>query len=589
MYARRALQFISSSHASKSKKCLRISQRLLSCASTSLNKKAWDLPERDLVDRKQEKGHIVLDIAKVKREPFLKELFKANFDQEMLSFPEVLNKEQVDALDERLVSLGYRNETFHADPTLDTLQLGGVFGLEVPDEYGGLGYTMTEAARVLEAVSASSHFQTVLAHNFLVQALLKAGSAEQKARFLPRLARGELTAAFCCAEPAASSDLAGLRCIARDDGEAGPLLLNGRKVGVSRGRAADLLLVITNAQDYDHLGNQMQHLSAMIVEKDAGGITYSTCDPGLGADLCDLEFRDTPVPRENILGEVGSGHAVLLPVLSHVRTLYPAQLVGSLRSLVALTTEHCLHRPAFGRHLADFGLTKVALAAVNRDLYLMESLTYVTAGIFDLTESPDYMLEAAVCKVTGSELAQRVVDRCLRLLGDKGYYRREETGDTAERYLRETRAALRYTGSNELLRLFIALGGLEHITPAYADEVTKMRNPMLFPVHVLKQLVGSMRGRHRSPHHPLHLYACLHPSLKLQADELEECSHLFADSCLEALERFGADLMNQQPALAWLADSVGQLYAMTAVLARASRSYCIGLRDAETEVPCSMP
>ncbi|XP_043237688.1 complex I assembly factor ACAD9, mitochondrial-like isoform X2 [Amphibalanus amphitrite] len=569
-------------------KFLRTSERYLGSSVTMNNKKAWDIPERDLVLRRSEKGSVVLDIAKVKREPFLKGLFQDKYDKEMLAFPEVLNKEQVDDLDHKLLSLGYRDETFQDDPAPETLKLGGVFGLEVPDEYGGLGYTMTEAARVLEAMASTSHFQTTLVHNFLVQALLQSGSDEQKRRLLPGLASGEVTAAFCCSEQTASSDLSGLRCTARPDGEVGSdqghLLLNGTKVGVARARSADLLLVIANTQDRDHLGNQFDLLSALVVDKSAGGITYKSCDPGLGADLCDVEFKNTPVTADNVIGAVGSGHSVLLGVLNHIRSLYPAQLVGFLRPLVAMTTKHCLHRQAFKNHLSDFGLTKAAIASVNRDMYIMESLTYITTGLVDLTQEPDYVLEAAVCKVVSSELAQNIVDRCLRLLGDRGYYRREETGDTAERYLKETRAALRFTGSNELLRLFIALGGLQEATPMYAEEVTKMRNPMLFPVHVLKRLVGGMRNKARSSHTPLHLYGCLHPSLKVQADELEECVHRFADLTLEALERFGADLMNQQPVLTWLAENVSDIYVVTAVLARASRSYCIGLRDAETEI-----
>jgi len=251
-----------------------------------------------------------------------------------------------------------------------------------------------------------------------------------------------------------------------------------------------------------------------------------------------------------------------------------------LRRLLKLTTEHAITRHQFGKSLSQFGLIKHKIAQVALDAYVMESMAYMTAGMLDSNAYEDCAVEAAIVKIFSSEACYSGASECLQILGGLGYMK----DYPYERMLRDSRILLIFEGTNEILRLFVALMGIQTAGKELRELVKKLRTPFEFPGLVVRKSLERWRNKRAEPKLKLHLDEFLHPSLKGSARKLEY-SVLRLQYIVElVLQRHGAKIVDAQQELARVANIVIDIYAMTAVLSRSSRAYCTGMRNAQDEV-----
>uniref|UniRef100_A0A8C4E6D3 Complex I assembly factor ACAD9, mitochondrial n=1 Tax=Dicentrarchus labrax TaxID=13489 RepID=A0A8C4E6D3_DICLA len=442
--------------------------------------------------------------------------------------------------------------------TLNGLKELGLFGVMIPEEYGGLGLSNTMYARLAEITSLDGSIAvTLAAHQAIgLKGILIAGNEAQKQKYLPKLASGEHIAAFCLTEPGSGSDAASIQTRATLSEDGKHYLINGSKIWISNGDMADIMTVFARTEVVVD-GVKKDKISAFIVERAFGGITSGKPEDKLGirgSNTCEVSFDNVPVPVENVIGEVGGGFKVAMNILNSGRFSMGSSSAGMIKKLIELTSEYAASRKQFNKSLAEFGMIqeKFALMAINA--FVMESMAYLTAGMMDRPGLPDCSLEAAMVKVFSSEGGWICVSEALQVLGGLGYTKNYPY----ERYVRDCRILPIFEGTNEILRMYIALTGMQYAGKVLTGKVKEMKrgNIGLALSMVGKNLRNSLGGSV-----DLGLTGpdgVVHPSL--------------------------ATIVDEQLVLKRVADVLINVYAMTAVLSRASRSICIGLRNHDHEV-----
>uniref|UniRef100_A0A8C6TRF7 Acyl-CoA dehydrogenase family, member 9 n=1 Tax=Neogobius melanostomus TaxID=47308 RepID=A0A8C6TRF7_9GOBI len=393
--------------------------------------------------------------------------------------------------------------------TLSGLKELGLFGMQIPEEYGGLGLSNTVYARLAEITALDASIAvTLAAHQAIgLKGILIAGNEEQKQKYLPKLACGEHVAAFCLTEPGSGSDAASIQTRATLSEDGKHYLINGSKIWISNGGFADIMTVFARTEVDDN-GVKKDKITAFIVERAFGGITSGKPEDKLGirgSNTCEVAFENVPVPVENVIGEVGGGFKIAMNILNSGRFSMGSSSAGMIKKLMELTSEYAATRKQFNKPLSEFGMVqeKFALMAINA--FVMESMAYLTAGMMDRPGLPDCSVEAAIVKIFSSEGGWICVSEALQVLGGLGYTKNYPF----ERYLRDCRILPIFEGTNEILRMYISLTGMQYA------------------------------GKYKS------------------------CSK--------------SSIVDEQLILKRVADVLINLYAMTAVLSRTSRSIAIGL------------
>nr|XP_013000479.1 acyl-CoA dehydrogenase family member 9, mitochondrial isoform X2 [Cavia porcellus] len=334
------------------------------------------------------------------------------------------------------------------DDTLEKLKSLGLFGMQVPEEYGGLGLSNTTSIRLGEILSLDGSIAvTLVAHQALgLKGIISFGTEAQKAKYLPRLASGEHIAAFCLTEPASRNNTGSIRTRATLSEDETHYVLNGSKVWITNGGLAEIFTVFAKTKVVDSDGSVKDRITAFIVERDFGGVTNGKSGDKLGlrgSNICEVHFENTRVPVANVLGEVGGGFKVAVDILNSGRFSLGSIMAGMLRKLIELTAEYACERKQFNRTLSEFGLIQEKFALMAQKVYAMESMSYLTAGMLDHPECPDCSIETAVVKVFSSESAWQCVSEALQILGGLGYMRNHPH----ERMLRDARALLLLEGN----------------------------------------------------------------------------------------------------------------------------------------------
>uniref|UniRef100_A0A8C0AM81 Complex I assembly factor ACAD9, mitochondrial n=1 Tax=Buteo japonicus TaxID=224669 RepID=A0A8C0AM81_9AVES len=441
--------------------------------------------------------------------------------------------------------------------TLKGLKDLGLFGMQIPEEYGGLGLSNTMYARLGEITSLDGSIAvTLAAHQAIgLKGILIAGTDEQKAKYLPRLASGEHIAAFCLTEPGSGSDAASIQTRATLSEDGKYFLLNGSKVWISNGGLANIFTVFARTEVVDKDGQLKDKITAFIVERDFGGVTHGKPEDKLGirgSNTCEVHFENTKVPIENVIGEVGGGFKVAMNILNSGRFSMGSASAGMIKKLIEMTAEYACTRKQFNKKLSEFGLIQEKFCFMAVKAYVMESMAYLTAGMMDRPGFPDCSVEAAMVKVFSSEGAWACVSEALQILGGLGYMK----DYPYERYLRDTRILLIFEGTNEILRMYIALTGMQYAGKILTDKIKYKGNVGVALGEFLNKLQDIM-GR-KVDYGLVGDRGVVHPSLQT--------------------------IVEEQLVLKRVADIVINLYAMTAAISRASRSISIGLRNHDHEV-----
>lgn len=328
----------------------------------------------------------------------------------------------------------------------------GVFGLSIPEEYGGLGLTMEEEALVaMEIGKTSPAFRSIFGTNNGIgaQGILIDGTPEQKAKYVPRLATGEIISSFCLTEPDSGSDAASLRTTAIRDGD--DYVLNGTKRYITNGPEADLFTVMART-DPDNKG--AGGISAFIVEGNTPGIHRGPADKKMGqkgAHTCDIIFDNCRVPAENIIGgREGQGFKTAMKVLDRGRLHISAVCVGVAERLVEESLHFAMERKQFGAALSEHQLIQAMLADSKTEAYAGRAMVMDAARRKDASENVSTL--ASCAKLFCAEMVGRVADRAVQVHGGAGYMAEY----AVERFYRDVRLFRIYEGTTQIQQLVIA-------------------------------------------------------------------------------------------------------------------------------------
>lgn len=341
----------------------------------------------------------------------------------------------------------------------------GLFGLTIPEAHGGLGLTMEEEVRVLfELCQTSPAFRSVIGTTVGIgsQGILMDGTAEQKAHYLPRLARGELIASFALTEPEAGSDAASLRttAIRGRDSQGEHYVVNGCKRFITNAPQAGLFTLMARTDPSDPGAGGV---SAFIVDADLPGIHLGRIDRKMGqrgAHTCDVVFDGVRVPAGQLLGGVeGRGFKTAMKVLDKGRIHLAAVCVGVAQRILSDALRYATERRQFGQAIAEFQLVQAMLADSRTELYAAECMVIDAARRRD--DGAHVSTEAACCKLFASEMCGRVADRAVQILGGAGYI----SDHGIERFYRDVRLFRLYEGTSQIQQLVIARYMLREVQP----------------------------------------------------------------------------------------------------------------------------
>lgn len=356
---------------------------------------------------------------------------------------------------ERLVPLEARiaEEDRVPPELLAEMRALGLFGLTVPEEYGGMGLSVSDEARVMLELSwASVAIRSAIGINLGIgsQGLVMDGTQAQKCRWLPLLASGEVTAAFCLTEPDSGSDSAALKTRAVRDGA--DYVITGAKRFITNAPYAGLFTVMARTSAEDLPGNA--HVSAFLVPAGTKGLSIGRPNRKMGqqgAHTADVTFDEVRVPASSLLGgEEGKGFRTAMKVLDRGRISIGVVCVGQGERILHEALSYAMARRQFDQRIADFQLIQAMLADSQADLYAARCMVLETARRYDLGERVS--MEASCCKMFASEMVGRIADRAVQIHGGAGYMR--ET--PAERFYRDVRLFRIYEGTTQIQQIIIA-------------------------------------------------------------------------------------------------------------------------------------
>lgn len=527
---------------------------------------------------------------------FVQNIFRGMVETEQpFPYPDVLTEEQRELLEMVVpptedfmqnMNDPLKNDALETVPeeTVQGLREMGAFGLQVPTDLGGLGLTNTQYGRLTEIVGGNDLGVGIFigAHQSIgFKGILLAGTPEQKEKYLPRLASGEDFAAFALTEPASGSDASSIKTRAELSPDGKHYIMNGSKIWISNGGIAEIFTVFAKTPVTDEkTGTTTDKITAFIVERKFGGVSHGPPEKKMGikcSNTAEVYFENVPVPVENVLGGVGNGFKVAMQILNNGRFGMGAALSGTMRNVIKKATEHATQRNQFGSRIDSYGAIQEKIARMSMIHYATESMAYMVSGTMDKGYE-DYQLEAAISKIFASEAAWQVTDEAIQVLGGMGYMK--DTG--LEKVMRDLRIFRIFEGTNDILRLFVALTGIQYAGGHLRELQKAVKDPISNFGVVLGEVskrgmaaIGVGGGNTLSNH--------VHPNLSEAASLNSKAIEMFGGSVEKLLIKHGKNIIGEQFLLNRLAAAAIDIYAMTCVLSRCTKSLNSGLQSAHHE------
>lgn len=469
---------------------------------------------------------------------------------------EVLNKlDRIDAQEEGLMQ-----------SLLDKAGELGLLGVSIPEEYGGFGKNFNTSMLVADAVGGGFSFAVALSAHTGIGTLpiLYYGNAEQKAKYISKLATGEWKAAYCLTEPNSGSDANSGRTSAKLNAEGTHYLINGQKMWITNGGFADIFIVFAKIDDD-------KNLSAFIVEKNFGGITMNPEEHKMGikgSSTRQIFFNDCPVPVENMLSERGNGFKIAVNILNIGRIKLGAATIGSARSVISKAVNYANERVQFNLPISKFGAIRYKLAEMATRLFATESAAYragqniddaydalIAGGMDDakakLKSVEQFAIECAIIKVWCSEMLDYVVDEGVQIYGGMGY----SAEAPMERAYRDSRINRIFEGTNEVNRLLIVDMLLKRAMKGELD--------LMGPAQAVANELMSIPDFGEEDDRPF-------AAEKKIIANLKKAGLLVAGA---AVQKLMMTLAKEQEILMNIADIIGYVYVAESVLLRAEKIY----------------
>jgi butyryl-CoA dehydrogenase len=439
----------------------------------------------------------------------------------------------------------------------------GLSGVEIPEAYGGLEMDKVTAAIIADHIAKYAGFATTWgAHSGIgLLPIVYFGTEEQKKKYLPRLAAGEIVGAYALSEATSGSDALNCRARAVLSPDGKHYIVNGEKMWITNAGFADLFTVFAKIDG--------EKFSAFLVERTFPGFSVGSEEHKMGirgSSTCPIILNDCKVPVENLLGDIGKGHIIAFNILNVGRFKLGAMCVGGARVSLESAVAYAKQRKAFGKTIGDFGLVREKIANMATLIYVGESLVYRTVGMMDAllseidTASPDaakerrkaieeYAVECSILKVWGSEMIDYVVDETVQIFAGYGFV--EEY--PAERAYRDARINRIFEGTNEINRLIItgfllkrAMSGQLPLMPA----IKKLMDEVLSGPSVGGEIEGALAEERK---------------LVGQAKKLG----LFVSGA--ATQKYMQTIQDQQEVMGAIADMTIEIYAMESAVLRSQR------------------
>jgi alkylation response protein AidB-like acyl-CoA dehydrogenase len=458
----------------------------------------------------------------------------------------------------------------------------GVYGIKVPREYGGLGFSQTTYCRACQLIA--SHCMNTFAHVSVHQSvgvpqpLMLFGTPEQKQKFLPRVAGGELSA-FALTEKGVGSDPARLTTEAVPDGD--EFVINGEKLWCSNGTEAGLLIVAAKTPPKLVNGKPRTQITTFVVEANTPGIAVlHRCQfMGLRALYNGvIRFTNVRVPRTHIVGGEGRGLKVALTTLNAGRLSIPASSLGMAKKSLAIAREWAAERVQWGVPIGQHAAIAEKIRRIAAHTFAMEAMLITTSRIVDRDKHADIRLEASMCKLWATEKAWMCLDDVMQIRGGRGYETTEslrargETPHPVERMMRDNRVTTIFEGSSEIMRLFIMREALDpHLK--VAGIALNSERPWSERLKSALQAAGFYAAWYPRQWLPIggSTPADLHPQLAAHLRTIARLARRMARTLFHQMVRFGPKLERRQVLLGRIADIGCDLFALAASCAYAQK------------------
>ncbi|MCE0521772.1 MAG: acyl-CoA dehydrogenase family protein [Methylacidiphilales bacterium] len=463
------------------------------------------------------------------------------------------------------------------DDVLGGLAKLGAFGIKIAPKYGGLGLSQTNYCRAGRLLGSYCGNLTALisAHQSIgvPQPLILFGTEEQKSKYLPRFAKGEISA-FALTEPNVGSDPAKIETHAEPTPDGSAFILNGEKLWCTNGVKAGVIIVMARTAPKNGRGQ----ITAFIVEMDSPGVEVALRCRFMGLKAlynAVIRFTNVRVPRENIILAEGKGLRVALTTLNTGRLTLPAACVGLAKRCLAASQSWAGERVQWGAAIGKHAAIADKIARMAAEVFAMEAMTFYTASLVDRDKKADIRLEAAMCKMWATERTWEIVNDTMQIRGGRGYETasslaaRGEPPVPVERWLRDCRINTIFEGSSEILRLFLAREALDpHLQ--IAGPVLNTQVPPGERVRVGIQAALFYAGWYPRQWWPFSAAGSdFHPRLARHLRYASRTSRRLARNLFHAMARHGPKLERQQILLGRFVDIGTELFAIAASCSRA--------------------
>src|SRR5881397_1795889 len=534
-----------------------------------------------------------LELAEASRDPldergsFASNLFIGRYDFNRIHPYPAQTAEDRAAGEEFLASLQkYLRENIDADEidrtgeipqkNIDDLFAMGAFGVKIPKQYGGLGLSQVNYGRAAMLLGSWDANVTALvsAHQSIgvPQPLLLFGTEEQKKKYLPRVARHEISA-FALTEWNAGSDPANMSLRAEPTEDGSVFILNGEKLWCTNLIKAGVLVVMARTPSKMVGGRERKQITAFIVDVDSPGleITYRCHFMGLRALYNGIvKFTNVRVPRENMIAKEGQGLKVALTTLNTGRLTIPAACVGLSKRLLEISRKWASERIQWGVPIGQHYAIAGKIAEMAGNVFAMEAITFLTSALVD-RKAGDLRIETAMCKMWSTEATWRNADEAMQVRGGRGYETAEslagrgEPPIAVERFLRDCRVNTIFEGSSEIMRLFIAREALDpHLKVGGAIFNTQLPMPQrLKAVFTSGKFYAGWYPKQWLPANAGNLDK-LHADLRPHVRYAARTSKKLARGLFHAMARFGPKLDREQLLLSRFVGIATELFAISA-------------------------